>query len=128
MSPNDSPILATIGPSTSPRSSSSPSTIDLSVADRAPLRLEGDHWAIPGCATLFCLGADAFGRMAHLVDLTYGHEGLLASTTEDLEPGTRISLGFEATGYAARRGEVIASRREGAGFRVAIRFEQRLAA
>jgi len=123
MSANDSPILATIGPSTSPRS-----TVDLSVAERAPLRLDGDQWAIPGCATLFCLGADAFGRMAHLVDLTYGHEGLLASTTEDLEPGTRISLGFEATGYAARRGEVIASRRDAGSFRVAIRFEQRLAA
>ncbi|MEY3024944.1 MAG: hypothetical protein RJA16_1770, partial [Planctomycetota bacterium] len=36
--------------------------------------------------------------------------------------------GFEAPGYVAKRGEVIACRELGDSYRVAIRFEERLAA
>lgn len=88
----------------------------------------GSLWDLPGCATAFCLGADIFGTMWHLTGLRYGEAGLVADCVEPIEPGSRISLGFEAPGYVAKRGEVVACRELGSSFRVAVRFEQRLAA
>lgn len=88
----------------------------------------GSLWDLSGCATAFCLGADIFGTMWHLTSLRYGEAGLVADCVEPIEPGSRISLGFEAPGYVAKRGEVVACREEGSSFRIAVRFEQRLAA
>lgn len=88
----------------------------------------GSLWDLPGCATAFCLGADIFGSMWNLTALRYGEAGLVADCVEPIEPGSKVSLGFEAPGYVAKRGEVVACRELGSTFRVAIRFEQRLAA
>lgn len=85
-------------------------------------------WEIPGCATTFRLDANDFGAMSHLTELRLADDGLLASTVDWIDPGARISLGFEASGQTARRGEVIACRQDGDVHRIAIRFEQRLAA
>lgn len=88
----------------------------------------GSLWDLPGCATAFCLGADIFGTMWHLTSLRYGEAGLVADCVEPIEPGSKISLGFEAPGYVAKRGEVVACREQGSSFRIAVRFEHRLAA
>jgi len=88
----------------------------------------GESWEIPGCATTFRLDAEDFGAMSHLTDLRFAEDGLLASTVDWIDPGAQISLGFEASGQMARRGEVIACRRDGEVHRIAIRFEHRLAA
>lgn len=90
--------------------------------------IAGSLWDLPGCATAFCLGADIFGTMWHLTSLRYGTAGLVADAAEPIEPGSKVSLGFEAPGYVAKRGEVVACRELGSSFRVAIRFEERLAA
>ena len=58
----------------------------------------------------------------------YGEAGPVADCVEPIEPGSKVSLGFEAPGYVAKRGEVVACLELGSTFRVAIRFEQRLAA
>jgi len=85
-------------------------------------------WELPGCATTFRLDAGDFGAMSHLTELRLAEDGLLASTVDWIDPGASISLGFEASGQTARRGEVIACRRDGEVHRIAIRFNQRLAA
>lgn len=90
--------------------------------------MNGRAWEIPGCATTFRLDAAEFGAMSHLTDLRLADDGMLASTIDWIDPGARLSLGFEASGQTARRGEVIACRRDGDVHRIAIRFEQRLAA
>lgn len=94
--------------------------VEQEIADRA--------WELPGCATSFRLDAGEFGAMSHLTDLRLTEDGLLASTVDWIDPGAQISLGFEASGQVARRGEVIACRQDGSVNRIAIRFEQRLAA
>jgi len=88
----------------------------------------GEAWTLEGCATAFSLAAEEFGRIAQLTALRYGHEGLAADVSEAFAPGTPISLGFEAVGYTARRGEVVACEPSGERFRIGIRFECRLAA
>jgi hypothetical protein len=90
--------------------------------------LDGSLWDLEGCATAFCLGADIFGTMWNLTALRYGAAGVVADVAEPIDPGSKVSLGFEAPGYVAKRGEVVACRDLGDSFRVAIRFEQRLAA
>jgi hypothetical protein len=90
--------------------------------------LGGSLWDLEGCATAFCLGADIFGTMWNLTALRYGPAGVVADVAEPIDPGSKISLGFEAPGYVAKRGEVIACRELGDSYRVAIRFEERLAA
>lgn len=111
-------VIAKIGPA-----------VEISAGDRREaVTIPGEHWDLPGCATAFCLGGDIFGTMANLTELRYGPDGLIATSNEPLEAGCNVSLGFEAHGYTARRGEVIACRPHGEGFRIAVRFEHRLAA
>jgi hypothetical protein len=90
--------------------------------------LGGHSWPLRGCATLFCLGADRFGQIANLTELRFGGGGVVADAVEAIPAGAAVSLGFEAPGYHARRGEVVACRPSPEGYRIAIRFEARLAA
>ena len=52
----------------------------------------GSLWDLPGCATVFCLGADIFGSMWNLTALRYGEAGLVADCVEPIEPGSKVSL------------------------------------
>jgi hypothetical protein len=113
-----SDVLAKIGPA----------KIGAAEAPIAGSPFAGESWEIPGCATTFRLDAEDFGAMSHLTDLRFAEDGLLASTVDWIDPGAQISLGFEASGQTARRGEVIACRGDGEVHRIAIRFEHRLAA
>ena len=74
------------------------------------------------------LGGEGFGRMHTLKMLDYSDDGMGASCDSVITPGTTISVGFQAPGYMARRGSVIRCIPCGDGYRVAIGFEQRLAA
>jgi hypothetical protein len=90
--------------------------------------LGGHSWPLRGCATAFCLGAERFGQIANLTAIRFGGGGVVADAAEEIPPGAAVSLGFEAPGYHARRGEVVACRPGSEGFRIAIRFDARLAA
>ena len=96
-----------------------------------PLRLERRHvdrWPVQGTATAFCISGDIFGRMHDLRLLDYSDHGLGAVSDSAIDPGTIVSIGFQAPGYAARRGTVLRCTPCGEGYRVAIQFEWRRAA
>jgi hypothetical protein len=96
-----------------------------------PLRFERrthDRWEIPGSATIFRLGGQSFGRMHRLYALDYGPGGLGARVDEPIEPGSLVTVGFESSAYTAKRGVVARCMPCGDGYRVAVRFENRLAA
>ena len=96
-----------------------------------PLRFERrqqDRWPIDGVATAFELGGPGFGHMYSLRAIDYSHSSMGAASDTAIPPGTVLSLGFQTPGYAARRGHVIRCTPAGDGYRVAIAFEQRLAA
>ena len=97
----------------------------------APLRFERrahDRWPVQGVATAFRVAGERFGQMQALKMIDYSWEGLGASCPEPLEPGTILSLGFQAPGYVAKRGVVLRCLPCGDGYRVAIRFDSLLAA
>jgi hypothetical protein len=99
--------------------------------DHQPLRFErrqSDRWRLDGVATAFELGGEAFGRMHTLRMLDYSDGGVGAQCDSVLPPGTPVSIGFQSPGYIARRGVVTRCRPCGEGYRIAIEFEQRLAA
>ncbi len=87
-----------------------------------------NRWPHQGAATALRLDADAFGRMHELHLLDFGEGGLGAATPEPIEPGALVTLGFEAEHCTARRGRVVACTPTGERFRVAIRFDDALAA
>ncbi len=98
---------------------------------RGPLRFERreqDRWPLAGVATAFEVAGAGFGRTHTLRMLDYSDVGLGAVTETVLAPGTTISVGFQAPGYGARRGQVVRCLPVGDGYRVAIAFERRLAA
>lgn len=91
-------------------------------------RRDIDRWPVHGIATAFRLGGDRFGEMHELSMLDYSHEGLGCGCAEPIEPGTVISLGFQAPGYTAKRGTVVQCVPTGNGYRLGIRFESMMAA
>ena len=96
-----------------------------------PLRFERrqcDRWGLDGVATAFELAGDGFGRMHTLKMLNYSDGGLGAISDSVIPLGTTVSIGFQAPGYIAKRGVVLRCLPCGEGYRVAIGFEQRLAA
>ncbi|MCP3902068.1 MAG: PilZ domain-containing protein [Planctomycetes bacterium] len=99
--------------------------------DRGPFRFERrqcDRWPVDGNATAFELGGENFGRMHHLRMQDYSDSGLCAYVDDPLTPGTTVSIGFQHSGYLARRGVVARCLPCGDGYRLAIIFEMRLAA
>jgi hypothetical protein len=96
-----------------------------------PLRFDrrlNDRWTVHGVATAFRVSGDRFGHMHELRLTDLSHEGLGALSDSVIEPGTTVTLGFSNPGYLARRGTVVRCLPCGEGYRVAVRFEHRLAA
>ena len=83
---------------------------------------------ICGVATVMRVAGDDFGQMHELTMLDFSVEGMGGTSDTAIEPGAIVSVGFEAPGYPARRGEVSRCTPCGNGYRVAVRFQQRLAA
>lgn len=97
----------------------------------APLKFERrihDRWPASGIATAFRLAGDRFGEMQTLEMVDCSNDGLGATCEEPIEPGTIVSLGFQAPGYLAKRGVVVRCLPNGNGYNLAIRFEALMAA
>lgn len=96
-----------------------------------PLRFErrqADRWPIDGAATVFELAGNGFGRTHALRMCDYSMAGMGAFSETVIPLGTSISVGFQAPGYPARRGFISRCLPCGDGYRIAIAFENRLAA
>jgi hypothetical protein len=91
-------------------------------------RREVDRWSTLAAATAFCLGGERFGEMHDLSVLDYSDDGLGAICDTVIPPGEVVSIGFQSPGLIARRGVVLRCQPCGQGYRVAIRFESRMAA
>lgn len=99
--------------------------------DSGPLRFDrrtGDRWPVQCEATAFRLSGEGFGRFHELRVTDMAHQGMGAICQTPVEPGSLVTVGFENPGYLARRGTVVRCTPCGQGYRVAVRFEQRLAA
>lgn len=97
----------------------------------APLRFERrihDRWPASGIATAFRLAGDRFGEMQTLEMVDCSNDGLGATCDKPIDPGTIVSLGFQAPGYLAKRGVVVRCLPNGNGYSLAIRFEALMAA
>lgn len=81
-----------------------------------------------GSATVFQLEGDCFGTMLEVVQLSLSEQGVEGTIDGPVEPGTVVSLGFEAPGHPARRGAVIGCIRCEHGWKVGIEFDGRDAA
>ena len=93
--------------------------------DEAPATLQferrrSSRSAIEGTASAFSLDADRFGAISELSLTDYSEGGLGAHSTEPLQPGEAVSLGFSLVGWPARRGIVQRCLPCGDGYRVAI--------
>jgi hypothetical protein len=60
--------------------------------------------------------------------LDYSDRGVGAVCDTLIAPGTIVSLGFDRPGCAARRAEVVRCDPFGDGYRIAMRFQARMAA
>lgn len=91
-------------------------------------RRQRDRWPMDGGATAFQLAGDSFGRMHALHMHDYSEHGMGAISETPIPPGSIVSVGFQAPGHLAKRGEVIRCEPCGEGYRVAIIFEHRMVA
>ncbi len=91
-------------------------------------RRQHDRWPDAGHATAIRIAGERFGENYDLRLLDSSHEGIGVMCGAPIEPGAVISLGFASPGRPARRGVVMRCRPSGAGYRIGIRFEQRLMA
>jgi hypothetical protein len=91
-------------------------------------RRQVDRWPLEGVATAFELAGANFGRMHTLKMADYSHDGMGATSDSPLPLGASVSIGFQAPGYTAKRGQVSRCEPCGDGYRVGIIFEHRLAA
>jgi len=91
-------------------------------------RRGADRQAIEGRAQAFECGGEGFGRTHDLRLIDYSPIGVAAICDTVLTPGTAVTVGLEPIGGGTRRGVVTRCLPCGNGYRVAIRFEQRLAA
>jgi hypothetical protein len=87
-----------------------------------------DRWQAEGVATAFQLAGEQFGTMHTLRLIDYSSDGLGALCDTPIEPGTLVSVGFQAPGRIAKRGAVTRCLPCGDGYHVGIQFEARLAA
>ena len=98
----------------------------------APLRFERrqeDRWTLRGVAKAFRVAGERFGEAYTLKMLDYTPDGLGATCSWPIEPGSVVSVGFvDEPGYAPRSGVVIRCLPCGHGYRLAIRFDRALAA
>ena len=83
---------------------------------------------IPGSVTVFHLEGETFGQMHEVIELSVSECGLDGRSSEPVSPGAVVSMGFEAPGHPARRGEVVGCVRHGEQWKVGIQFEANTAA
>lgn len=83
---------------------------------------------IPGSATVFHLEGDDFGVMHEVVELALCGDGVEGTSPEPVVPGSVVSLGFEAPGHPARRGEIVDCVRCDEGWKIGIAFDAQAAA
>ncbi|MBC24314.1 MAG: hypothetical protein CMJ32_10420 [Phycisphaerae bacterium] len=81
-----------------------------------------------GCATAMRVGGDQFGAMYELTDLVWSGDRLLARSSEPIEPGSIVSLGFQHAGCMARRATVYGCRFEDGSYRNLLYIDQQMAA
>jgi hypothetical protein len=93
-----------------------------------PERRLSDRWPLEGVATAFRLAGERFGDMHELRLIDYSPRGMGAVSHSVIEPGTIVSIGFQAPGYPAKRGEVVGCHPCGQGYRISIEFHAGLAA
>ncbi len=87
-----------------------------------------NHWPVNGAASAFCLQGEQFGQTYDLRLLDFGHGGLGAKAQEPVDQGALMSFGFEHPGYTAQRGRVLGCQSAEDGYRLAVRFEEPVAA
>ncbi|TVQ56035.1 MAG: PilZ domain-containing protein [Phycisphaerales bacterium] len=101
------------------------------LVDNGPFRFERrtlDRWPVNVLGTAFELGGTDFGRTHDLQVTDFSEGGLGAISGSSITPGSIVSIGFSAPGMIAKRGTVIRCQPSGEGYRIAILFEQRMAA
>ena len=81
-----------------------------------------------GAARAVLLDSEHFGQMRQLALLDYSAGGVGAISSAPIHPGITVSIGFTSHGFPAERGTVVKCTPCGAGYRVAIRFDLRMAA
>lgn len=97
----------------------------------APLPFERrrhERRPMQGAARVVLLDSEHFGKMNQLALLDYSAGGIGAISSAPIIPGTSVSIGFTSHGYPAERGTVVKCLPCGGGYRVAIRFDMRMAA
>ena len=97
----------------------------------APLafeRRQHDRWPADGLAKVFRVAGDRFGEVYTLRIVDESFEGLGATSSWPLEPGTIVSVAFVEPGCPARSGVVLRCRPCGDGYRLAIQYDRALAA
>ncbi|MDE0888826.1 MAG: hypothetical protein OSA40_05135 [Phycisphaerales bacterium] len=77
---------------------------------------------LSGTATIFHLDGERFGEMHDLVELAISDDALEGRANAPVPAGASVSLGFEALGTIARRGEVVQCDACGEGWRIGIRL------
>ena len=92
----------------------------------SPKSVEGE--APAGIATLFRLAGDEFGRM-HQLDRLRVHDGRLHGlSSEPIEVGALVTIGWEDSSWSACRGVVAMSLRGSDGWYVTVEIDSALAA
>ena len=77
---------------------------------------------LSGTATIVHLDGERFGEMHDLVELAISDGALQGRSATPVAAGASVSLGFQAPGTIARRGEVIQCDACGEGWRIGIRL------
>ncbi len=104
---------------------------DTDAAGPSPLRFErrgADRWPLSGVAVAYGTAGELFGRRFVLRMLDSSDVAFGARADRPIDPGTIVSVVFASPGHPARSGVVVRCLPCGDGYRVAIRFETRLAA
>lgn len=91
-------------------------------------RRQHDRWPERGVATAYGAAGPSFGRRFALRLLDASADGLGARSDRPLDPGTVVTLVFAEPGRPARNGVVVRCLPCGDGYRIAVRFELRMAA
>ena len=97
----------------------------------APLPFERricDRWPSRGLVIAYGAAGEHFGRRYALRMLDASDDGIGVQSDRPLDPGTVVSIAFAAPGHPVRSGVVVRCLPCGDGYRVAIRFELRMAA
>ena len=91
-------------------------------------RRSEDRWPASGFAVAHLVSGDRFGERCPLRLCDESREGVGALSNRAVEPGTPVTLGFSEPAQPFRSGVVLRCLACEEGYRIAIRFERRMAA